>query len=478
MRPSAPPDRAAAIAASASEALPIGSTAPAAPAQRPIGIAPLTLGGNRLHIPVTGTSADLARARQSGAADPSPATARAPSFATDDDVSLTLVAARSRLKARACEVVVRRRASPPGHAAYNEVKAEIDDLITKARAKRNGVLWMLLPDKPQPADGELGLLARCFDNLAFAAELARDAEGDRALLEQAVRLLAEAQSAVRAVAERSWLTRPDMDQEDAFRWLRRTTEERQIYVDRYMQLGDIADPAQWDDLRVRLAACRDELDAREAGRKATRNALDKFRYHAKRLNQVAPEDAGADWLSLSEKCGVLRQVGVALRDARIREILAQFPPASPAPADADKELVEIVEELADGRDAPEADEQPSDMLLRVRDALCGRRVVMVGGRDRAHQRERLAAALMLDELDWVDLREHASSAPLEAAIANPRTAAVLVIIKLTGHQHADDARRWCRQYGKPLVVLKAGFNPEQVAAAMSEQMPLVQEPRA
>jgi hypothetical protein len=46
---------------------------------------------------------------------------------------------------------------------------------------------------------------------------------------------------------------------------------------------------------------------------------------------------------------------------------------------------------------------------------------------------------------------------------------VLVLIKLTGHLHADEAQRYARAAGKPCVYLPAGYNPEQVAEALVQQ---------
>lgn len=79
----------------------------------------------------------------------------------------------------------------------------------------------------------------------------------------------------------------------------------------------------------------------------------------------------------------------------------------------------------------------------------------------------LAAALR--ECEWVALSEHGSGAPMAAPIQRPGTALVLVIIRLTGHLHADEAREYAARAGKPCVVLPGGYNPEQVAEAVLTQ---------
>lgn len=47
---------------------------------------------------------------------------------------------------------------------------------------------------------------------------------------------------------------------------------------------------------------------------------------------------------------------------------------------------------------------------------------------------------------------------------------VVVIIKLTGHLHAEEAREYAEAAGKPCVLLSGGYNPEQVAMAILAQV--------
>ena len=58
---------------------------------------------------------------------------------------------------------------------------------------------------------------------------------------------------------------------------------------------------------------------------------------------------------------------------------------------------------------------------------------------------------------------------MAAPIQRPNTAVVLLLIKLTGHQHADEARDYARRAGVPCISMKSGYNPEQVADAVLEQ---------
>jgi hypothetical protein len=114
----------------------------------------------------------------------------------------------------------------------------------------------------------------------------------------------------------------------------------------------------------------------------------------------------------------------------------------------------------------------SERVAEVRGMLAGRRVVVIGGEARPEAVARIEEAFALAACDWVRLNEHGSGRAMAAPIAQPDTALVLVLIKLTGHLHADEAREYARAAGKPLVVLKAGYNPEQIAQAVLEQAAL------
>jgi len=46
---------------------------------------------------------------------------------------------------------------------------------------------------------------------------------------------------------------------------------------------------------------------------------------------------------------------------------------------------------------------------------------------------------------------------------------VVILVKLCGHHHVDEARTWARACGKAFVMLPAGYNPEQIATQVLEQ---------
>ena len=99
----------------------------------------------------------------------------------------------------------------------------------------------------------------------------------------------------------------------------------------------------------------------------------------------------------------------------------------------------------------------------------GQGIVVIGGERNAEAVQRLTEAFELKDAEWVELTEHGPGTPMRAPIYRPDTAVVIVIIKLTGHLHSDEARDYAAAAGKPCVMLSGGYNPERVAAEIMEQ---------
>ena len=430
----------------------------------PLAVVPLRLGDTTITVPVRGAAADITRAVESAERIDRP---EAPRPLPPD---LGLIQTRARLKAESCRVFIERRAAVGDPEREPGYVARVSEMIAEAKALPGCFLWVFFREKPQPADDGLRTIAESYDALADAAELVSEVEGpDRsARAAEAFRLLAEASSALRVALEKTWLTSPDADQDQAHAWLRTETDYRGIFVPRFMRLDDPADPAQAADLRGRIAAVRREHHDRQSAQKQAGKLLNQARYHAHQIMEKPPEEAAHDWKKLSAAITALAAAGIQPEDARVVDAVA--PLRGREPADADPLLRRAL--------APPPREEPeeavpergwSERVAEVRGMLAGRRVVVIGGEPRPESVARIEEAFGLAACDWLRLTEHGSGRAMAAPIAQPDTALVLVLIKLTGHLHADEAREYARAAGKPLVLLKAGYNPEQIAQAVLEQ---------
>ena len=77
-------------------------------------------------------------------------------------------------------------------------------------------------------------------------------------------------------------------------------------------------------------------------------------------------------------------------------------------------------------------------------------------------------AFGLADLIWIGGRSAKAFTALESYVARPEIAVVLLAIRWSSHS-LGKVRQFCERYGKPLVRLPGGYNPNQVAAHILTQ---------
>lgn len=458
-------------------------------------IVPLRIGDTVVHVPLTGTTAELGRARASasetthepiyGGTDPAP----------PPEVDLRLVDERCRLKAASCRLFIERRAAVGDPDRERVAVERLSEMLARAKAMTSCFLWVFWRNQTQPRDASLSRIADSYDALADAASLVRrldEAAAERSPEDEvsALQLLAEADSALRVALAETWLTEDDRDQIDVHVWLRRQTAFRRVYVERYMTVGDPADPDFAADLRLRIGLLQGRIDRRAAASKQIKNSLGQIKYHARQVVKNAGKSSEVDWDRIRNAVASLAVMGVAATDRRVTEAVG--PAAAElwaGDAASNGALAGVLERARSRSASPESEEQDtasadarewSPLVREVRGLLRGKRLVIIGGDRNASAVERLTEAFELKEAEWVVLTEHGSGAAIRAPIYRADTAVVVVIVKLTGHLHAEEAREYAGAAGKPCVMLSGGYNPERVAMAIVEQASsrLQHDPRA
>lgn len=445
--------------------------APIARAVEPRGIVPLRIGDATAHIPVPGTTEEIGRARLAG---------QTPHDADDEDepwdtheIDLAIVEQRARLKAESCRLYLDGLRAALDPIRQMEHRDRVGDMIGRAKKLNNCFLWIFIPGRDLPEPEVVRNIAACYDALASAVALVRriDESGSKAgrdALERAMQMLAEADSALRIALQATWLSSPDIDQDEMHAWLKRETYMRRIYIERHMKLDDPADPAAAPDLLGRIAALAAEVEERIRAVKEIERHLSAIRYHARLLERASEDEIERHHEKIAEAVRALTEAGIPATDRRIADavgtrvagdLLGSLP-----------ELAHLARESASA-DRPDAfaTRDWSRQVLEVRSLLAGRRMVIVGGVPRRDAIDRLQQAFGLESVDWVELTEHGSGEPMRPSIRRPETAIVIVLVKLVGHLHADMARQIAREAGKPYVFLRAGYNPEQVADAILRQ---------
>jgi hypothetical protein len=396
-------------------------------------------------------------------------------------IDMKMVAARCRVKAEGCDWAARHRDQWTEVSELDHLmrKAQYDDIIARARALPNCYVFSLNPKLNVPGFETMSKLAAGYRNLAAAAELAelvhREGPHVGEWRAEIYALLAEAQSALRAAMDLENLY-IDSDQDESFRWLRwRTTDDR-VHLARYMKLEDPAELADHADLTTRLTDFRGRLTAQRDLASKRRDLLSKAKYHGRLLREAKSNDAPADWRKLMAALSSLVESGVQASDANIREVLVPIIEQLPDNFELPPRIANVMEALDQFLTTRELEsvEDPrprasSPELLEVAELLRDQVAVIIGGECRPRSKQALERDLGLAELRWISAAHHQSHYLFESAIARPETVIVMLAIRWSAHAFGN-VDEFCRKHGKLFIRLPGGYNANQVAKQILEQV--------
>lgn len=388
---------------------------------------------------------------------------------------LATVAARCRVKGAAAKLMSRKASGGTVTAA------EEDELRTQADAIPDCGLWMLDPHGYPKSKAVWDDLAGGFQVVATAADLLRGwAAGgpDLAVGQEVLTHAAEAQSMLLyAVADVGWVTR-DHEQVQMFVHIRELGKQHQIYVPRFLRREDPADPNRWPDLAERLKGLLGRFKPVSNGVgvngvggdpvKVRQKALGNLKF---KLKKVADDPAALadEWPRVVELLDQVVSAGVPPSSLELREMLLpvyeHLPDELPTSVGAER-VFRAIELYRDSQVAfatePEDEPVMSPEVLRVRELLGGKELVLIGGQRRPHHVANLRRSLGLADVRWLSTPDHTSFTVFEPDIARPDVTVVVLAIRWSNHDYAE-VQRYCDKYGKPLVRLRAGYNPNQVA---------------
>jgi hypothetical protein len=385
---------------------------------------------------------------------------------------LATIAARCRLKAEACRLTARRVGGSDEREAYAA-------LIRQAGELHDCYLWMLDGSVSAEPAAVWNDLAGAFEAGADAAEMLRvwwelpDAHRGRSAGE-VLHLAAEAQAVLFAAVAGVRRAKPDVDQIHLFVTIREEAARLHVFITRYLKREDRADPAGGPGVtrRVRelVAPMRQVADLGKNRHKVIGNLKHKTR----RLKDD-PAGNADEWPRVAQLLDELVAGGLPPSNAEVRDILLPvfdlFPDELPLSPGAERVLREVDRFIATrpGEEESRVEEAPSAEVAEVRRLLAGRQVVLIGGQLRPASRAALVEAFGLDDLQWVTTVDHESVSVFEAPIARPEVAVVLLAIRWSSHSYGD-VREFCDRFGKLLVRLPGGYNPNQVAHQILTQV--------
>ncbi|MFN8854472.1 MAG: hypothetical protein ACK50P_02850, partial [Planctomycetaceae bacterium] len=393
-------------------------------------------------------------------------------------VDFALIEQRCRLKAEGARWAVARRRLLANRADFTTDVEPLDrDLIARAKLLPNCFLWLNHPNGPSSNDASrYDEVAACFETLAEAVALVRSMEDDKdrdpVEFENALNLLAEAQSMLR-ISVVKFDNYADTDQRDVFQWLKHTANEQQIFIRRFMRLDDPGDPNLASDLQARIKAASGSVVEARKRIKQQKKVFSKLK-HKCQLIQDQPESADDYWPLVYAMVDELYTGGVPSSHRDFRDSLLPIIEAIPEIEELPRSMQAVVKDLErhldtspDGGDEPLEDRPHPDVLETGR-LLKGRSLVLVGGDRRESAEQALIDALGLKAVHWVSTQDQDGLESLESAAGQPDVALVLLAIRWSSHSYTD-VKAICEKHHKPLVRLPGGFSINQVASQVMAQ---------
>lgn len=363
---------------------------------------------------------------------------------------------------------------------------EMRRTISRAWQERDEWLWIGDADKHGVTSDACALFAELYATTAkalrFAVRVLSDAEAQDEDKRRALTRLAEAQSALRVALEDHAQVRFEDLQQRTFRWLQARTAIDQIFVREYMRLDNPGDPDGWKDTRSRLAAEERRWNAALQERRQRAQLEEVWSALHDRLRSIrreGPTRVVTDlWRRFENDLASLIRGGLQPSNRELREALVPALDYLPEGYRPKADFTRVLEELdrfqaraeseagAAGRTAPRTTSAEAE---RVAELLRGRELVLIGGEERPDSKAAIVRDFGLADLTWIETSSKPSYKTFESAIARPETAVVVLAIRWASHSY-ENVRALCDKHDKAYVRLPGGYNPNQVAYQILEQV--------
>ncbi|MFN8441532.1 MAG: hypothetical protein U0175_12210 [Caldilineaceae bacterium] len=402
---------------------------------------------------------------------------------------LLTLAERLRIKAEGARWAAERERLMIENVDYSAIIEPKDrEIIFRARQLPDCFLWMCHRDGPTAKNrDDYDTLAGCFDAAAdivlLIDRLEREPEGLQ-YLPKALAIAAEAQSALRIIVnslDPRFTSYTDPDQFKLFNWLRNTCRDQQILIHRFMRLDDPADPQNWQDIRNRVVELANQFDNLKKRDKEIQQLFKKIEYRVKRLKPDSKDDPAVHWKAIVEHTEQLIENGLQPSNPELREMLLPHLESIPdidilesarnfqtVLREIDRYIASVPEETAIEGESLVGLPNVSEGVRQAAELLRGRTVVLIGGDRRNTAAEALKKAFGLKELIWVEGRDQ-TYVEFEPQVARDDVSLVILAIRWSRHGFGE-VKNFCEHYNKPLVRLPGGYNPNQVAFHVLNQV--------
>lgn len=441
------------------------------------GVTPARLNGAISHPPATSKPYTTLRTTQEAVLVYNTEGYRQPSIMTTLDLSV--LAQRCVVKKEgAMWAAQRQRYAEQGIRSDSDLDHHRMKLIEYAQALPDCYLWMCQREGPPMVDAvAFEDLAGCFEATMVIVLLLNDIINDEDegedFLEPALTLAGEAQAMLRnAVSAVNGTV--DSDQVKLFQWLKATTNYYRIYIRDFMSKWTAVKPETWSDLKTRIAELATRIEEVKQTVKQREKLFSKVRHRRRVIQSATGQELLEDWQRLVEAVNGLIESGLPPSNTELREqllpVLDQMPDRLEVPKNFQLVLREIDRFLAKRAPTTETVEAtaPIAEVLQVRSLLRDQTVVLIGGERRQAAANALCTAFQLRELIWIEGHDQTYT-DFEPHVARPEVSVVLLAIRWSRHGFGE-VKEFCDRYDKPFVRLLGGYNPNQVAHTILNQI--------
>ena len=397
--------------------------------------------------------------------------------AAGDAVPVTAAVIQRRLRLKLAAMRLRLESARAAAAGGRPGVPPFRELIAEARELPDCYLWMCHRQYEGTPEEAWREALDCFEALKRAHGLVVGILecGGPVPLKDALAALAAASSATRVVVEKRFGTE-DADQAVIFGLLDKVTVSRRVYIKRHMRRSDPADPRDMPALLEAVAAMEAAAGEAEMAEKEKKRLRKKIDWELKHAARASDAEVIEHWTKAIACVEDLLKQGVPADSPEWRSLIGPHLEDLPA---ALEEIPAGFQSVLRAIDAWEASREPAAVeaavedaetedVRRVREALAGSCLVVIGGDRREQARQQLMRAFKLADLNWVETRPHEPTRGFEPAIARDDVKVVLLAIRWSSHQFGD-VRAYCEAYGKRLVRLPAGYGVNRVAHEICTQ---------
>lgn len=397
------------------------------------------------------------------------------------EVNFSDIAARAEVLVEACHWQKDRTKLEQAGANFQDVIRPRDEELEQ-RGKACGVFLWMRRSEVTLKDAQWDDLANAYDLLGKAAGLMHEviqSKAPRPFPEQAAQIMADAVCIIKTqIISNGLELTVDYLQFNAHELLRNYAYGTKTYLYN-LKINDRLEIDQRDSVIQRIANLKSQLQEVNTTKKSVDDMFKSISYHTKKIDESRSVEDG-HWKKVIELVTQLcEEYRLPTSNPKLREILSKILWKLPEDADTTGTFANVVQQIETYEEEeantyliePKKFQEPSPLIKAVRNYMSGAKIVWIGGTPMDHLRSRIEERFEV-EMIWEECDHGDSFRRLTSVLNDPEVKLFLVYIPWCSHKHSEELTPLVRSSGKDFVRLRKGTNPEQIAAAICQQLNL------